>query len=612
MPQRDRHPSVTSSGAHSGTAGFDDGHGQSMNVSTSGSIGPQPGELERRLAALGPAQRALLEQRLARAPLTGHRHVGTALARLGVTHLYGVPGQPVYDTLAACAHAGLRLIGARHQQPAALMAAAHNWMAGSVRAATVLSAGAAAANAVAAAVVARDNCWPLLLIAGSAARTAVGTGYFMSLRVAGLFGSVTKAAVCVADTGGIQAALDEAVRVAMDGRPGPVLVEVPGDVLTGLAPEVSLPAPAGRIGASAPLPASTLDLVKARLAGARRPLLVVGSGARWAGRTAELRALVDELAVPFIASPNARGTLPDDDRLCVNVVSGWAQSNADVVLMLGARLNWLFRHGEQFAPDATVIQVDVDAAETSRNGRVNIGVTADAGVFLRTLLRTFDDADRAQARAWRDADWVDTMERRSAVVRAREAKAAAGALPISPLRLASEIRDALPADAITVFDANLTMSACQQMIPAQLPVSRLTPGNSGCMGVGVPFAMAAKLASPSRPVVAVCGDFAVGQSIMELETAVRHHVPIVVVVANNDGNGGTLRQRAHFAATTAEPVATFQRGLRYDLVAKALGCHVEHVDQASGVGPAVRRALAAQRPACINVAVDPDAPFPRD
>jgi 2-hydroxyacyl-CoA lyase 1 len=583
-----------------------------MNAPPSGTSGSHPGELDRRLAALSPAQRALLERRLRRVPLTGHRHVGSALARLGVTHVYGVPGQPVYDTFAACADAGLRLIGTRHQQPAALMAAAHNYMAGSVRAATVLSAGVAAANAVAAAVVARDNCWPLLMVAGSAARTTAGTGYFMSLDVAGLFGSVTKAAVCVADTGGIQAALDEAVRVAMDGRPGPVLVEVPGDVLTGLAPEGLLPGPAGRTGASAPLPASTLDRVNAHLAGARRPLLVVGSGVRWAGCTAELQALVDGLAVPFVASPNARGMLPDDHRLCVNVVSGWAQSNADVVLVLGARLNWVFRHGEQFAPDATVIQVDVDDAETTRNNRVTIGVTADAGAFLRALLQMFDETGRAQARGRRDADWIDTVERRFAVVRAREAKAAAGALPISPLRLAGEVRDVLPADAITIFDGNLTMKACQQMIPAQLPVSRLTPGNSGCMGVGIPFAIAAKLAWPARPVVAVCGDFAVGQSIMEFETAVRHHVPIVVVVANNDGNGGSLRQRAHFAAIAAEPVAMFQRGLRYDLVAGALGCHVEHVDRASGLGPAIARAVAAQRPACINVAVDPDAPFPRD
>ena len=583
-----------------------------MNSTPPGSNGSRTGELDRRLATLGPAQRALLEQRLRRAPLTGHRHIGDALARLGVTHVYGVPGQPVYDTFAACASAGLRLIGTRHQQPAALMAAAHNFVAGSIRAATVLSAGVPAANAVAAAVVARDNCWPLLIVAGSAARTAAGAGYFMSLDIAELFRSVTKAATCVADTCGIAAMLDEAVRLAMDGRPGPVLVEVPGDVLTGLAPKGLSTATPGRNGASAPLPSSTLARVKESLTGARRPLLVVGSGVRWAGCTAELRSLVDDFAIPYIASPNARGMLPDGHPLCRNDLSGSAQSNADVVLVLGARLNWVFRHGEQFAPGAIVIQVDIDDAETARNTRVAVGVAADAGAFLRALLQVFDEAERAQARTRRDPDWLDALDRQSAVAGAREARAAAGGSPISPLRLAAEIRDALPADAITVFDSNVTMAACQQMIPAAVPVSRLTPGNSGCMGVGIPFAIAAKLACPARPVVAICGDFAVGQSIMELETAARHRVPIVVVVGNNDGNGGTLRQRTHFAATGGEPVTMFQRGLRYDVVAGALGCHAEHVDQANAVGPAIARALAAQRPACINVAVDPDAPFPHD
>ena len=151
-----------------------------------------------------------------------------------------------------------------------------------------------------------------------------------------------------------------------------------------------------------------------------------------------------------------------------------------------------------------------------------------------------------------------------------------------------EIRDALPRDAITIFDSNLVMAACQQMIPAHAPVSRLTPGSSGCMGVGIPYAIAAKLEHPERPVVAICGDFAFGVGAMELETAVRHNVPIVVVVANNDGNGGSLRQRMHMGDCGAEPIMMFRPGLRYDRIMEMFGGHAEHVDRPGTSDPRSR------------------------
>jgi 2-hydroxyacyl-CoA lyase 1 len=323
--------------------------------------------------------------------------------------------------------------------------------------------------------------------------------------------------------------------------------------------------------------------------------------------------LVDRLTIPFIASANARGTLPDGDPLCMNAVLWTAQAQADVVLLLGARLNWVFRYGAQFAADASVIQVDVDAAELARSDKVTIGVHSDAGRFLQMLLQQLGPERLAEAQACRDQRWVSTLrERRAQTEAKRNAQAHSGSSPISPLRLAAEVRAVLPQDAITIFDSNLTMAACQRMIPAQVPVSRLTPGTSGCMGVGIPFAIAAKLVHPQRPVVAICGDFAFGLGVMELETAVRHNIAIVIVVANNDGNGGSLRHRMHMHNAGAEPVTMFQRGLRYDTIAGALGCYTGHVEQANDIGPALSRAIAVNRPACINVAVDPDAPFPHD
>jgi len=570
-------------------------------------------KLEQRLARLSPAQRALLEQRLQAEPVGGHALVARTLAGLGVTHVYGVPGQPVYDTFAACASEGIRLIGTRHQHPAALMAMAHNYLVGRQHAVSIVSTGVPCANALGAVVVARDNCWPLVLLAGSAPLTASDSGYFMALDCAQIYRPITKWATRVLETRTIPTCIVEAFDVASNGRPGPVLVELPEDILTGLTAGASMPALSSRTPRELELEPSVLQQVTAALTSAKRPLLIVGKGVRWSSCFAELRELVDALSIPFSTSAIARGAIPDNLPLCVNAIPWIAQSQADVVLLLGARLDWNLRYGEQLASDATLIQVDIHAPEFGRNQRTKIGVHTDAGEFLRAMLKKMTAAQRALAQNQRDHGWVVSLRQlREEVQIKREAQASNDGHRISPLRLAKEIRDALPDDAITIFDSNLTMAACERMIPVQVPLSRLTPGTSGCMGVGIPYAIAAKLVHPDRPVVAICGDFAFGLSAMELETAVRHNVPVVIVIANNDGNGGALRQRMHMRNANPERVMMFQNGLRYDRVAQIFGGFAQNVTRAQDIGPALTRAIASNRPACINVAVDPDAPFPRD
>ena len=565
--------------------------------------------LDERLARLTPAQRALLDQRLRENLVSGHQMVANTFASLGVTHVYGVPGQPVYDTFGGCVRAGLRVIGARHQYPATLMAAAHNYFAGRQQAASILSTGVPAANALGAVAAVRDNCWPLVLVSGGIPQAAGNSGYFMALDATELYRPVTKWTARVPDAHATPAFLSKAFQVAIDGRPGPVLVELPENVLTGLTQS-----PAAEPGAHASLPEPdpvTLQRVAAALTRAERPLLIVGKGVRWAAPFAELRELIDVLSLPFITSPIGRGTIPDSHPLCMNPVRWVAQAQADVVLMVGARFDWTFRYGRQIALDATVIHVDVHAPEFNCGRRIDIAVHADAGCFVRALLDEIDPPRRDHARNRVDRAWVARLQQsRDEVQAVREAQAARSTSVISPLRLAAEVRAALPEDAITIFDSNLTMAACERMIPVQRPVSRLTPGTSGGLGGGIPYAIAAKLVHPERPVVAICGDFAFGLSVMELETAARHNVPIVVVVANNSGNGGSLRQRMH-ANESCEPIMSFQKGLRYDRISAVLGGVAEHVEKADDIGPAIARAFASNQPACINVVVDGDAEFPR-
>ncbi len=569
--------------------------------------------LQQRLSRLGPGQRALLEQRLQGRTTSGHGLVAKTLGLLGISHVYGVPGQPAYDTFGECAREGIRLIGTRHQHPAGLMAAAHNYLAGRLVAATIVSTGVPAANGVSAATVANDNCWPLLVLAGAAPLSAGNSGYFMALDALQLYRSVTKSAVRVAQCSEIPAAIAQAFRLASSGRPGPVLVELPEDTLTASACfDPTLPLADAPQAGPEPEPALLRQVVDV-LRNARRPLLIVGKGARWTAASDDLAELVDGLGLPFISSPMGRGTIADHHPLCLNAVAWRAQSQADTVVLLGARLDWVFRYGQQIAADATLVQVDIEPAELGRNRPATVAVHADAGCFVRALLAEFDASGRHDSRASRDLHWIAALRQQRQQTEFRRQALASKTTPrISPLRLAAEIGAVLPADAISVFDSNLTMAACQRMIPARLPFSRLTPGTSGCMGVGIPYAIAAKLLHPQRPVVAICGDFAFGLSVMELETAVRHQVAVVIVVANNDGNGGSMRQKKHLSGATDEPVSMFQPGLRYDRIVEALGGYAEHVERAEDIGPAVARAIASQRTACINIAVDPDAAFPTD
>jgi 2-hydroxyacyl-CoA lyase 1 len=403
----------------------------------------------------------------------------------------------------------------------------------------------------------------------------------------------------------------KAFETAITGRPGPVILELREDVLIGAATGCDSLPPSSPPEAIE-INASMLQQVAAVLVAARRPLLIVGADLRWSAPFAELLDLVDSLAVPFITSPFAGGAIADDHSLCMNAIPWVVQSQAEVVLVLGTRLDWNFRYGQLIAADATVIQIAIEEQPFVRHREVQIGAQSDPGVFLRALLRQINPAERARARSHRDDSWIATLREASSATQAKRiAKASIDGDLISPLALAAQIGSALPRDAISIFDSNLVLAACQRMIPARLPVSRLTPGTSGCLGTGIAYAIAAKIAHPQRPVVAVCGDFAFGLGVMELETAVRHGVPIVVIVANNDGNAGSLRQKMHLG-NHPERVAMFQRGLRYDKLMETFGGYAEHVEHPGEIGPALERALASARAACINVVIDSDAPVPSD
>ena len=539
----------------------------------------------------------------------GHTLVAQTLKSLGVTHAYCVSGTPIRETFARCFDLGIRPIGVRHQQAGVMMAIAQNYISGRVTAVAILSAGPAVTNAATSILVANDNCWPVVILGGRRPLSMRGMGSFQELDGVSLYRSITKWSVLVESTANLSAYIERAFQIAMSGRPGPVYLDLPEDVLNGFANRTShcssdtveIPVVDTRAGQQA----------AEILLQAKRPAIIIGKGVRWSEPLAELRGLIEGFGIPFITSPMGRGFLPDDHALCFNHARSLLQSKADAILLVGARLDWTFRFGSEFAADVKLIQIDIQKTEVGINRSPAVGIVGDVKAALRTIL-TIMDSRRNGAGTMKLASWhamlANEQENKRLTI---ESLVNSDAIAISPHRLFKEIRNFLPRDAICVLDGNVSMAAGQQVLPAYFPASRFTAANNGCLGVGIPFAIGAKLACPERSVIAICGDTAFAFSAMEMETAVRHKIAVIVVVVNNDGNTGALMEKACFPSSP-ERVTMFQPDIHYEHIMRAFGGHGEFADRPEQLRPALERAAASGQAACINVRVDPYAPYPRD
>lgn len=556
-------------------------------------------------ALISPRQRLLQRMR------SKQRHaacdiVALTLRGLGVTHVYGVGGTPMDTVLAACARAGLRVIGARHQQGAVLMSLAHNYVSGGLSSVVIVSAGPAVTNCTTGLLIAHDNLWPLLVLAGR--RSLSTPGGFQALDAARLFAPITRHAGLVECADALATSLIEAAGMATGAPHGPVYLDLAEEAIGAEAgfdaEEVDRQVRAGDSARSEParLDPALLHEAASLLLQARRPALLIGKGARWSQPTALLRRLVDEHAIAFATSPMGRGLLPDDHPRCAGAARSRMLAGADLVLVVGARLDWTLRFGAEISPRARIIRIDVDPAEAAGVLGRGIGLPGDAASVLRQLLEALE-AGRSSRDVERDWAWFDELSasctaQPSGVVPPAER----GLLPMSPYEWLAELGTAVPEDAITVLDGNIVMATAQRMLPpVRHPARRLTPGTNGCMGVGIPFAIGAKLARPDLPVIAIVGDFAFGLSAIELETAVRHRVPVVVAVANNAGSGGATRQRRYFPQDHPERVLRFGADVRHDLTMHSFGGRGLRIDRPGQIAAALTQALACGEPVCLDV-----------
>lgn len=561
-----------------------------------------------RLQALSPQERVELRKRLAAKMVGGCALVAEGLLRCGVKRILGITGTPVDSIFSECAVRDIRLIGTRHQHSAVLMAAVGNYLAGRLESVVVVSAGPAVTNALTGVLVARDNGWPVIVMGGRRPVHREGIGYFQELDAVPIFAPVTKWAAKVERTSEIMGAVIRAFEIASKGRPGPVYLDLPEDVLEGTAAVDGSAKPEFEARPEAE-PEAVAEVARI-LSTADRPLMILGEGIRWSFNPSALQRLAGEFAIPFITSPMGRGFLSDDHPLCANDVRRWIQSQADVVLMAGAWFDWRFRFGGELAPGARIIHADIDPETLGKNVDPVLSVCADSGRFLSQLAEELDASFRQNASKRLESWHVLVQGACRGNRQARTARFSGESKSLAPHQLFREIRGFLPPDAVIVLDGGVTLATGQALLSAQSPCCWLDPGWNGCMGVGIPFGLGAKLATPERMVVVICGDYSFGLTAIDLETATRFKIPVIVVIVNNGGINGVTRQKRYMPPDYAERFSQFQPLLRYEEIMRAFGGHAEWATEAGEIRPALERAAASGLPACINVCVDPDAPHP--
>ena len=535
------------------------------------------------------------------ATITGSEVLAQALRSQGVDTMFYLMGGPMLETEAACIKLGIRAIDTRHEQAAAL--AAHAWTRVTRRPGVAMGcSGPGAINLATGVANAFTDCAPLVAIGGSSPRVYLGMEAFQEIDQVALMKPITKWAERIYDAKRIPDVVDTAFRQATTGRPGPVYIDMPGDILGEKVEEEAVQ----YRGPWKPAPRTLGDPGAVReaialLAKAERPVVIAGSGVWWSDGAAALQAFVEATGIPFYTTPISRGLIAEDHELSFLNARSKAFTEADVVLAVGTRFNWIVQFGRppRFAADLKVIHVDINPTQLGHNRPVDVPIAGDAKAVLEQL--------RAEAEGKiaprRYAAWTGKLRTLDAEKGAEQDKAMSQEqTPIHPLRLCKEVRDFMRRDGILVVDGQEILNFGRQAIPTYVAGHRLNSGAFGTMGVGLPFGVGAKVAKPDAQVLVLHGDGSYGINAMEMDTAVRHKIPVVVVISNN---GGWTAD-----APWTRPLPKPGRNLghtRYDRLAMDLGAHGEFVEKPHDIRPALERAFASGKPAVVNVITDATA-----
>jgi oxalyl-CoA decarboxylase len=540
----------------------------------------------------------------------GFHLVIDALTLNGLNTMYGVPGIPITDFGRLAQAAGMRVISFRHEQHAGNAAAIAGYLTKKPGICLTVSA-PGFLNGLTALANATTNCFPMILISGSSEREIIDLqqGDYEEMDQLAIAKPLCKAAFRVLHAADIGIGVARAIRAAVSGRPGGVYLDLPAklfsqviDAEAGARSLVKVidPAPA-----QLPAPAAVaraLDLLK----GAKRPLIILGKGAAYAQADDQIRALVEKSGIPFLPMSMAKGLLPDTHPQCAGAARSTVLKDSDVVMLIGARLNWLLSHGKGKTwgepGSKKFIQIDIEPKEMDSNVEIVAPVVGDLGSCVSALLDGIDGTWPAPP-----ADWTNAVKAKKEENIAKMApRLTKNSAPMDFHSALGALRTVIKErpDAILVNEGANTLDLARGVIDMYQPRKRLDVGTWGVMGIGMGFAVAAAVET-GKPVLAVEGDSAFGFSGMEVETICRYNLPVCIVVFNNNG----IYRGTDVNPTGGSDVATtvFVKDARYDKMMEAFGGVGVHVTTPDELSRAVNTAMDSGRPTLINAVIDPAA-----
>ena len=538
--------------------------------------------------------------------ISGHggTHAVAVAQWYGVTAMFTLSGGhvfPLYDA-AVKADPPVRLVDVRHEQTAVFAAEATARLTRTPGLA-VVTAGPGVTNSVSAVTTAWFNGAPLVLLGGRAPDYLWGRGALQEMDHVPLLAPVTKRAWTEHDKARVAASVDEAFRIALTPHRGPVFCDFPLETIYDQA-EADLPRAGVSPTAAAPPDPADVSRIAALLGAARRPVLVLGSDVWLGGADEAAREFAEALRQPVITNGQARGILPGGHELLVSRARSLAFAEADLVIVAGVPLDFRLRYGS-FGPKDTPARV-VHVADTPGGIATHCPLAASAAGDLAAFFSSLADEARPAA----DADWLARLQAAaSAAVAADAALLASDASPVHPMRVYGELLKVLDDDAVVIGDGGDFVSFAGRLVEPARPGRWLDPGPFGCLGTGLGYAMAARLAYPASQVVLLLGDGAAGLSLMDADTLARHNLPVVIVCGNNGAWG--LEKQPMQAVYGYDVAADLRPGTRYDEVVRALGGAGEMVTAPSQIAPALHRAFASGVPYLVNVVTDVSAMYPR-
>ncbi|WP_020178657.1 oxalyl-CoA decarboxylase [Methylopila sp. M107] len=539
----------------------------------------------------------------------GFNLVIDALKLNGIETIYGVPGIPITDLGRMAQAEGIRVISFRHEQHAGNAAAIAGFLTKKPGICLTVSA-PGFLNGLTALANATTNCFPMILISGSSEREIVDLqqGDYEEMDQLAIAKPLCKAAFRVLHAADIGIGVARAIRAALSGRPGGVYLDLPAKLLG-----QTIPADVGerslvKVIDPAPAQIPAPDAVKRALEtlkSAKRPLIVLGKGAAYAQADDDIRQLVEKSGIPFVPMSMAKGLLPDTHPLAAGAARSTVLKDSDVVLLIGARLNWLLSHGKGKAWGAPgskrFIQIDIEPREMDSNVEIAAPLVGDIGSCVKALL-TGINADCPPP----PAEWINAInEKKNANIAKMAAKLGKNSSPMDFHTALGQLRTIIEQrpDAILVNEGANTLDLARGIINMYQPRKRLDVGTWGVMGIGMGFAVAAAIET-GKPVLAVEGDSAFGFSGMEVETICRYNLPVCIVVFNNNG----IYRGTDVDPTGRDPGTTvFVADSRYDKMMDAFGGVGVHVTTPDELGRAVNEAMDSGRPTLINAVIDPAA-----